>query len=254
MGLAFRLEGPLRADRLEAALDAVRRRHEILRTGFRTVEDEPFQQVVAHAAVPLHVEGPELFADDSSQWARDEAGRPLPLNGGSLLRARLRRVEPDRHVLVLTTHHLAADGVGVRLLLHEIGAAYSAAVGESGPLPPLEAQYTDFTSWQRDWLRTPAADEQLAFWRRALAGAAGRPSLPIASAGATKLSFEGATHGFRLQGTLAQRLRDLSRREGVTTFVALLAALQMLFRRDSGEDDVASGRPCPIGLATNSRL
>ncbi|MGQ3029421.1 MAG: condensation domain-containing protein, partial [Ferrovibrionaceae bacterium] len=144
---AVRLTGPLDVARLRRALTGVVARHEALRTRF-----------VEHDGTPWQV----IAEDAEYGWseAGDLAVRPFDLERGPLLRAALSRVGPDRHDLLLSMHHIVADGWSIAILLREVSALYA---GED--LPPLPIQYGDYALWQREWLDERRLDRQLAYWR-----------------------------------------------------------------------------------------
>jgi hypothetical protein len=138
-------------------------------------------------------------------------------------------------------HHIVSDGWSMGVLIREIGALYGTLSNRMpSPLPALPIQYADYAVWQRQWLQGEVLEAQLAYWRRQLAGLSvldlptdhQRPAVP---------TFRGAAQGFALSPALSADLLALSRREGVTLFMTLLAAFQALLARYSGQDDIAIG-------------
>jgi hypothetical protein len=178
--------------------------------------------------------------------AAAEAERPFDLSAGPLLRAALLRLGPEEHVLLLTLHHIAADGWSLGVLVRELAGLYPAAlagdVGGAG-LAPLAVQYPDYAVWQRGWLSGEALERQLGYWRERLAGAPAALELPADRARPPAQTFRGATASAPLPAGLAAELRALAEREGATPFMALLAGFAALLGRYSGQADLVRGTP-----------
>ncbi|HEY3110881.1 MAG TPA: amino acid adenylation domain-containing protein, partial [Chloroflexota bacterium] len=246
---ATRLVGPVEVGALARSLNAVVARHESLRTTFPADEGRPRQEVAPGMELPLDVEdlsglAPAAREAAVRELARAEAARPFDLARGPLLRARLLRLGPAEHVLLVTLHHIVTDGWSLGVLLRELTALYPAACrGELAALPPLPVQYRDYALWQRDRLQGPVLERQLAYWRERLAGAPAALELPTDRPRPPTQSFQGATATRRLPAVLVGRLRALAEREGATTFMALLAGFQALLGRYAGQSDVVVGTP-----------
>jgi thioesterase domain-containing protein/acyl carrier protein len=246
IAVRFRLEGPLRVEELRRALNEVVRRHESLRTTFAVVEGAPVQVVSPRLSVPLPLEDlrgvPEADRPERArEAAAEEARRRFDLEKGPLVRARLLRLAEQEHVLLVTVHHVVADGWSVGVLTDELGALYGACCcGDPSPLPKLAIQCGDFAVWQDQWLRSRALDEQLAYWSRQLAHLptlevpADRPRPPLQT-------FRGSIESLLLPKELTGRLAALSDREQVTPFMLMLTAFQALLHRRCGQDDVFVG-------------
>jgi amino acid adenylation domain-containing protein len=247
MPAAVRLSGPLDADALERAVDAVVRRHEVLRTTFAVVDDHPVQVVAPELTVPMpRVDLSDLPPAEREEkllgWATSEARQPFDLERGPLLRLHLLRTGEEEHLLLLTLHHIVADGWSLGVLLREVAALYPAlARGESPSLPPLAVQYADFAVWQRQWLRGEELERQLAYWRRQLDGGLPALELPFARPRPEGPSHRGTFRKFEIDSHLAGELRELSQREGVTLFMTLMATFQTLLYRLSGQEEFTVG-------------
>ncbi|HEX3526029.1 MAG TPA: amino acid adenylation domain-containing protein, partial [Thermoanaerobaculia bacterium] len=248
--VAVTLTGRLDRGALAAALGEVVRRHEILRTVFPAAGGRPLQLVVEPAgfAVPqIDLQGLPAGAreEEEGRLAAAEAGRPFDLGGpGSLLRAPLLRLEPERHVLLLNVHHIVSDGWSMGVLVRELGALYGAFVeGRPSPLPELAVQYADFAVWQRRRLSGALLEAELAWWRGALAGMPLVLELPADRPRPAVRGVRGAVHDFAIGGEGAAGLVRLSRRHGATLFMTLLAGFAVLLQRMTGEDDLAVGTP-----------
>jgi aspartate racemase len=180
----------------------------------------------------------------------EEAGRSFDLGRGPLLRVELLRLEEEEHVLVCNMHHIISDGWSRGVLLEELTALYNAfRRGEPSPLAELEVQYADFAVWQREWLVGETLERQLAYWREQLRGVTAL-ELPGEKTRPAVQSFRGAMLPFALPTELGKQLRLLSRREGVTLFMLLLAAFKLMLYRYTGQTDVVVGTP----VANRDRL
>ncbi|HLL46284.1 MAG TPA: amino acid adenylation domain-containing protein, partial [Longimicrobiaceae bacterium] len=249
MPFAFGLAGTLDVDALRAALDALVERHESLRTTLPEVDGGPVQRVLPPAPAPLPLEDLSRLSGDERRararaLAADEARRGFDLEAGPLFRASLLRLAPDEHVLLLSLHHVVGDGWSMGVLFRELSALYAAfAEGRPSPLPAPALQYADFAAWQRGWLAGETLERQLAFWCETLKGAPPALELPADRPRPAAWSTHGAIHPFAVPAATRAALEALSRREGATPFMTLLAAWQLLLAKYSGEDDVVVGTP-----------
>ncbi|HET6977268.1 MAG TPA: amino acid adenylation domain-containing protein [Pyrinomonadaceae bacterium] len=245
--VALRLDGNLDLQALEKTFSEIVRRHESLRTTFATVDDQ-LRQII-HPAQPFNLSVFDLSdltaaerESKTQQTAEEESQHLFDLSGGPLLRVKLLRLSETEHVLLFTAHHIVTDGWSTGVLVKEVVTLYSAYIQDQpSPLPELNIQYADFAHWQRNWLQGEVLNEQLAYWRERLAGAPALLELPTDRARPAVQSFHGAQHRFRVSAELTEQLQQLSRREGVTLFMTLLAAFQTLLWRYSGESDVVVG-------------
>ncbi|HKV08246.1 MAG TPA: non-ribosomal peptide synthase/polyketide synthase, partial [Thermoanaerobaculia bacterium] len=243
MPLAFRLRGALALEALADALSEVVRRHEALRTTFERIDGEPVQAVSPPAPFPLPVldlsELPEEERDrEAERLVQEEALRPFDLRRGPLFRAALLKLAPEEHRLLLTMHHIVSDGWSLGLLLREISALY-----EGTPLPEPAVQYPDFALWQRRWLDGGVLSAQLSWWRERLGGDLPVLEMPADRPRPATPSRRGAEERLDLPADLAGRLRELSRRQGSTLYMTLLAAFDALLYRYTGQDDLLVGSP-----------
>ncbi|HZI04421.1 MAG TPA: condensation domain-containing protein, partial [Archangium sp.] len=170
--------------------------------------------------------------------------RPFDLAGGPLLRATLLRLGEHEHVLLLTMHHIVSDGWSMNVLVEDVAALYQAQVsGRASPLPPLPVQYADYAVWQRRWLQGETLDKQLAWWRQQLEGAPHALELPTDRPRPAVQSLHGASWFVHLPRELSEAIQALAQREGVTPFMVLLAAFEVVLHRYSGQDDISVGTP-----------
>jgi amino acid adenylation domain-containing protein len=250
MSPSVRLAGEIDPAALEQALAELVRRHEPLRTAFREVDERPVQHVLPADVFQLSFEELPVGTDKDAREAEvvrratEFAAEPFDLAAGPLFRARLIRIAPDDHVLLMAMHHAAGDGWSMGILFRELFALYDAfRAGEPSPLPPLAVRYSDFAVWQRSWLRDEALERQLAYWCDRLAGAPPVIRLPTDHPRPEVQRARGGSHGFMVPADVAGSVRALARREGVTPFMALLAAWNVLLARASGDAHVVVGTP-----------
>ncbi len=246
---AVRLSGPLNIAALQRSLEEVVRRHEVLRARFTTVDGAPVQVVNPSATVDLPVIDltglPESERKNKvEELTREEAQRPFDLGTGPLLRTKLLRIDGNEHRLLLTLHHIVADGWSIGVFVRETATLYQAFCrGEPSPLPELPIQYADFAQWQHEWLQGEVLDEQLRYWTERLKDATGVLDLPTDRPRPPVQTYNGAHEPFHFSKELSDALNTLSRREGVTLFMTLLAAFQTLLYRYTAQDDISVGVP-----------
>jgi amino acid adenylation domain-containing protein len=247
---AVRIQGPLDLESLEKTLREVVRRHESLRTRFISVDGEAQQIIDAIDTVELpvtvidlsHVSEPERETE-ARRLTRKEARQSFDLARGPLFRVKALRLAEQDHVLVFTMHHIVSDAWSVGVLVREVSAIYkSFSSGQPSPLPELDIQYADFSAWQRELLSGPVLEEQQQYWKAKLADV--EPlMLPTDRARTSIQQQDGATARFAVPIELAEALKTLSRKQGATLYMILLAAFQALLCRYSGQYDIAVGSP-----------
>ncbi|HEX2202459.1 MAG TPA: amino acid adenylation domain-containing protein [Longimicrobium sp.] len=249
MPSTYRLVGPLDVDALRRAVEALVRRHETLRTSFPEVDGVPVQRVAPAGPVDVPVHDLSHLPEEERgealhARARENAMAPFDLAAGPVFRASLVRMAPDDHALLFNLHHVVSDGWSLGILSDELSALYGAfSRGEASPLAELPVQYADYALWQRDWLRGEVLERQVDYWRRKLGGAPPLLELPTDRPRPAVQTHTGAAAGVLLPREAADRLLAFTRAEGVTLFMALLAAFDVVLARLSGQDDVVVGTP-----------
>ena len=244
----FRLKGALDIEVLKDAVNEIVRRHDVMRTRFAVKDEEPVQVIVPELKLSLEVTDLSALPDgereaEAQRRARDDARAGFDLEHGPLLRVRLLRLGEEEHWFLLTAHHIIRDGGSMVVFAQELSTLYGAySSGKPSPLPALPLQYADYVVWQRERLQGEVLEEQLAYWKRALANLSTlelptdrpRPAVP---------SYRGGRVAFELGEDLTRKLKELRRREETTLFTTLLAAFQVLLYRCSGQEDIAVGVP-----------
>ncbi len=240
--LALRLIGKLNVSALESSLNEVIRRHEILRTNFVAVAGRPSQVIASERTLRLLPEESDQPA--AHRRVKEEAERPFDLSHGPLLRCVLLRLGEREHFFLLTMHHIITDGWSLDIFFRELAAHYRAFSRQMpSHLEEPALQYADFAVWQREQFDGETLEAQLAYWKERLAGAPLSLPLPADRPRPLVQSYRGATRSVVLSESMTARLRNLSRAEGVTLFMLLLAAFQTLLHRYTGQDDFIVGTP-----------
>ncbi|HEY0735253.1 MAG TPA: amino acid adenylation domain-containing protein, partial [Herpetosiphonaceae bacterium] len=252
---AVQMSGTLQISALHSSLNAIVGRHEALRTTFAESSGEPIQVIAPRLELALPVVDLSQRSAIEQELAvlrhtTDEAQTPFDLTHGPLIRARLLRLSDQEHVLLVTVHHIISDGWSVGVFLRELATFYDAFVANATTdpatlLPPLPIQYADYAFWQRGWL-APGGEilnQQLSFWKQQLGGGLPLLELPTDHPRPAVQSFKGGRHTIALPKDLAQALHSLSRREGVTLYMTLLAAFQTLLHHYTRQHDLVIGTP-----------
>ncbi|HYO51726.1 condensation domain-containing protein, partial [Archangium sp.] len=244
----FSAEGALDVGAFTRSVEALVERHEVLRTVFSEEKGEPVQVVspTLKVEVPVvdlrGVPEPER-AREAERLAREEMLRPFELSRGPLMRVVLLRLGEREYQVVMTLHHIVFDVWSMGVLLRELTELYAARVaGRPAVLPALPMQYGDYARWQREWLRGQVLEEQLAYWKKQLAGLT-MLELPVDRPRPAVPSFGGGTHTFVIPRSRVEALQALAKRQGSSLFMVMLAALKVVLARRAGQEDVAVGIP-----------
>jgi amino acid adenylation domain-containing protein len=249
MHSAVRLIGHLDLVALDMAVQEIVRRHEVLRTAFKIVNGEPTQAIAPFLKINLPVvDLQELSTVEQFAQVRclasKEAQQPFDLAKVPLLRVTLLRLGAESHVLLLTIHHIVSDGWSTQIFITEMAALYEAfSMGMPSPLPELPIQYADFAHWQRQWLKGEVLKNQLAYWKRQLAGIPPLLELPCDRPRPPVQTFQGRTERIHLNADLTEKLRLLSQQSRATLFMVVLTAFVILLSRYSGQENIVVGSP-----------
>ncbi|HYN19809.1 MAG TPA: amino acid adenylation domain-containing protein [Thermoanaerobaculia bacterium] len=246
---ALRIRGSLDVHAMERTLNEVERRHEVLRTVFVAANGIPTQNVLPVTADSLRVvDLSAMPVERREATARalfaTEAKRPFDLARGPLWRNTLVCLDRHEQLLLSTVHHIASDGWSTGLLVQEVGVLYRGfATGEPPVLRDLPLQYADFAAWQRQWLQGEVLEGELAYWRRQLAGMPPILSFPADRPRPAIPAHRGAVQTWHLPLPALEGVKTLARERGTTLFMVLLAGLQALLARLTGELDFGLGTP-----------
>ncbi|RNB58932.1 amino acid adenylation domain-containing protein [Brevibacillus gelatini] len=246
---AMRITGQLNIQAWERSLQMIIERHESLRTTFTDIDGEAVQ--VIHPALEWHLAHIDLrdLPDEErdaqvQRLEKAEATQPFHLRTGPLMRATLIQTGDEQFVFLLNMHHIVSDGWSMTIFMGELAAIYEALCkGDRPQLAELPLQYADFAAWQREWLQGEVLEQQLAYWKEKLDGAEPLLALPTDRPRPAVQTHHGALYTTTFSLELAEKLHALSRQEGATLFMTLLAAFQTLLYRYSGQDDIIVGSP-----------
>lgn len=245
--LALRVHGAINISLLQRSLDEIVRRHEALRTTFASHDGQPIQCIREQLQVPLVLtEALDLTGEQQEQqiahFIQQETQTPFDLVNGPLLRMNLLRLATHEHIIVIVLHHIIADFWSVSLFFEELIGLYKAyGTGGPSPLADLPVQYADYAYWQRTLLPDEVLEQSFDYWRQQLAEAPSAVSLLPDLPTPPTASYRGATHSFTIAFDMKERMRMAAQREGVTSFMMLLAALQVTLARYSGVQDLIIG-------------
>ncbi len=243
-----RLTGRLDVKALEDSLNEIVRRHEALRTTFTTIDSQPMQVIAPHLSLTLAVLDLSQLPLDKraveTRRLREEALRPFDLEKGPLVRARLLRLAEDEHLLLLTMHHIVSDGWSLGVFIRELATLYEGfVIGKAPTLPELPIQYADFAVWQRQWLSGEILESQLAYWKEQLGGSPAMLELPTDRPRPAVQTNQGSFLICEIGKELTEALKELSRRDGASLYMLLLAAFKTLLARYAEQEQVVVGTP-----------
>ncbi|MDP8934246.1 MAG: condensation domain-containing protein, partial [Cyanobacteriota bacterium] len=244
-----RLTGTLDARSLDRSLNELVKRHEVLRTAFKTINGQPVQAIASNLELKILERDlrslPETERDREVQrLIAAEAQQAFDLSQAPLLRAKLLHLSDSNWVLLLSTHHIISDAWSMGIFIQELATFYQAfCTGKPSPLPELSVQYADFASWQRQWLQGEVLETQLAYWKKQLGGNLPVLNLPTDRPRSAVQTFRGAVHKFTIPKAIAEEIAQLSQREKATLFMTLLAAFKTLLYRYTGQEDILVGSP-----------
>lgn len=250
MPMSLQLEGKLNVDALFESLAYVIDRHESLRMYFPTVEgqpkiriknienfnilsvqdlsnlDQPTQSIMVQTLINNHVQ------------------EPFNLKTGPLFKAKLLQLKDDQFILLLNMHHISSDGWSIGVFIRELCHAYlTFSQGQKPTLEPLPIQYSDFATWQRNWLQGEVLETQINYWKKQLKDAPPRLELPTDYPRPPIQSYKGSHYSHTLTPELTEQLKTLSQQEGVSLYMLLLAVFNLLLSRYSRQDDLCIGSP-----------
>jgi non-ribosomal peptide synthetase component F/acyl carrier protein len=246
---AVRINGRLSVSALQQGLTELVRRQASLRTTFETDAGEPVQVIAREFRSELVIadlaglQEPERELE-TARLAREQAERPFDIARGPVLRTGLLRLADSDHLLFFTMHHIASDGWSIGIFMKEMSAIYRSFLGALGvELDILPIQYVDFSVWQRERLAGDLMESELGYWKQKLSGAPSILALPTDRPRPAVQTYRGEVEIGNLPPELSAEIGRLSRQQGVTTFMTLLAAFSVLLCRYAGQDEILMGTP-----------
>ncbi len=243
MPTVLKLQGKVERDILEATFRGIIERHEVLRTVYKEADGSPYQEVVAPDRWGMEYID---FSDTGDkiplrEFIENEVGRSFNLETDYMLRSQLIRTGEEDYVLIVVMHHIASDGWSMPIIVNELMEIYRAYQQQREiALPPLPIQYADYAIWQRRYLSGGILEQELAYWEKQLAGAVPL-DFPTDYPRAAEQSIRGGRLNFTLKAALVKKLKQLSKEEGATLYMTLLAACNILLNRYTGQEDICVG-------------
>lgn len=244
-----RVIGPLNEAVVIDSFNEIVRRHETLRTTFKTENGRPVPIVHQHLTLTPRLIDLQHLPEDvreiqAKQHIMTEVKEPFNLTTGPLLRLTLLRLAEEEFIGLLTMHHIAADGVSTKVLFQEFGAIYQAFLtGKPSPLPELPVQYSDFAIWQRQRLQGDRLQSQLTYWKNLFGNQIPTLHLPTDHPHPANPTFGGARQPIIVPTAVTDKLKELSQKEQATLFMVLLAAFKTLLYRYTEQTDIIVGVP-----------
>jgi amino acid adenylation domain-containing protein len=249
MATSVELEGCLKPEQLRDSFNEVVSRHEALRTTFSTSQAEPVQIIhekmdILMPMVDLSCLGGDLVGSELERLTREEAQDRFDLVKGPLIRAKVLKIGEEKHVLLLSMHHIVSDGWSIGVLIKEVGEIYEAkSEGREWRLEKLEVQYADYAVWQREWLTGKVLEEQVEYWKGVLKGAPEVLELATDRGRPAAASYLGGMLEIKVRREVKEGLVELSRQHGATLYMTLMGAYKVLLYRYSGQQDIVVGTP-----------
>jgi NRPS condensation-like uncharacterized protein len=242
----LRLKGKLNVNALEFALKNIVNRHEVLRTVIRDNDGLGFQFVKEKDSWKLEQIDGSVYKDNKAgleKYINDTINSPFDLSEDHMMRGTLIKVNENEHILVITLHHIASDGWSISIIVKELVEYYKASEEKrEAELTPLPIQYADFSMWQRNYLQGEVLEKKLGYWKDKLSDS--EPlQLPLDFERPSVQSTKGAISSFSIDKDLSDSLNSLSKKNGVTFFMTLLSAFNVLLYRYSGQENFTIGSP-----------
>ncbi len=245
--VAYVIEEPVDLAAFAWTFEAIVRRHESLRTRFVMVDDVLQQQVLSFEQCGFGVALVDAWEDtyseaDIRKLVTEEANTVFDLATGPLFRVTLIRLAERKFILVLTVHHIVSDGWSLNVLLHEMTALYNGfGRGGKSPLPPLAVQYRDYVAWHKAQLAGEAGERHRRYWLDLLSGELPVLALPVRGTRPGLQTFRGHTTGVTIPGPVARQLQQLSQEHGASLFMSLVAVVNVLLYKYTGQSDLLVG-------------
>ena len=247
--VGIKLAGELDEAALDGSLRQIVKRHEAVRTVFRSRNGEPEQVITSGEEIRLSCANlREVMESQREQAAalamKAEAGRAFDLSRGPLIRALIVRINEEERLLLICMHHIVSDGWSMGVFIDELSRNYEAQMkGSEAKEEELPIQYADYAVWQREWLRGEVLEREMEYWKRELEGIGGVLELVTDRPRPAVQSYKGATEVFRVARGIEEAIKAISREEGATLFMTMLAGFQILLNRYSGQEEICIGTP-----------
>ncbi|MFN8578548.1 MAG: amino acid adenylation domain-containing protein [Candidatus Sericytochromatia bacterium] len=243
----LKLEGELNIDILEKSINKIVERHEVLRTNFKTINNQSSQVIYDKKFIPIKFvdlsDNQDKFNLVNSLMLEDTCEK-FDLEKSNLLRVSTYKLDEKVFLVLLTIHHIIADGLSLKIIFNEIRIIYEALINNQEPeLEDLKIQYKDYAKWQIEQFENGVYNKQIEYWQDQLKDIPKIINLPLDKKRPEIQTFNGAMQSFILDEQLFLELQNLSKKLGVTLFTLLLSAFKLLLSRYSNQDDIVIGTP-----------
>jgi amino acid adenylation domain-containing protein/non-ribosomal peptide synthase protein (TIGR01720 family) len=248
MPALIEIVGKLNFEALEKSINEVIKRHEVLRSNY-IFDSEPKQRVKDNLELKTLIYNiDELNGKNEEEkieiFANEEGAKPFDLTNDSMIRASLIKVNDEKNILIVTFHHIVADGWSLAVFVNEIIQLYTAfSKNETPTLPELKIQYADFAKWQKDKLDNNVFNSQIDYWKKQLANLSGNLNLPLDKPRPKTQTFNGLHKSFEIEKELYEKVKEFSKQNQTTMFVVMLSVYQALLYRYTSQEDIAVGSP-----------
>jgi amino acid adenylation domain-containing protein len=245
---ALIIDGNINLEALTASINEIISRHEILRTSFELIDGQVIQNITNQLKISLPIINLQNLSETEQQievkrLTAIDAQKPFDFTQAPLLRLNLIKLETEKHLLLVTMHHIISDAWSAGIFIKEISALYQAFSTEKpSPLSELPIQYADFAVWQQQWLQGKVLENQLSYWKQQLQDAKTTLKLPRDKF-SNEITATGKQYHFALSSELSQNLETLCQQQGVTLFMTLLTIFNTLLYSYSQQEDILIGSP-----------
>lgn len=237
---ALSVEGKLDIERLEGAFESIINRHEVLRTSFSLIGERAVQLI--HPEVTLDIAYLEAKEEALEEKLRSFI-RCFDLSKAPLLRVCILRLSEEKHIVLFDIHHIISDGMSLRVFIRELVSLYK---GEQ--LPELDIQYKDYSVWQNKKLKSDAMKKQEEYWLEHLTGGSLEEQIPLLNLQTDyprpfKQNYEGDTIRAAIDHEMTLKVKRAAEGVGVTVYMLLLAAYNILLYKYTEQEDIIVGSP-----------
>ncbi|WBW95744.1 non-ribosomal peptide synthetase [Oceanirhabdus sp. W0125-5] len=230
----FELQGNIDKTKIENTFTKLVERHEILRTNFKSVDDEIVQRISNKIVFKLIVK--KVHVDKLENIIKDFI-KPFDLENGPLFRIEF--VEnKEKTYLLIDMHHIISDGISMSILIKEFAALYNGA-----KLKPLKIQYKDFSEWHNKFLKSDKMKKEEEYWTSSFSDEIPILNLPTDYERPAMKNFEGNTLNFSLDEKLKNSLKSIAKKSDSTMHMVLISAVYILLSKYSGQEDIVIGTP-----------
>ncbi|MBN2419952.1 MAG: hypothetical protein JXL81_11240 [Deltaproteobacteria bacterium] len=235
--LGYIIKGRVNISAFSKAIKEVVKRHEMLRTNYEIIDEEPYQIINdvpdnILKVIDLNNLTESEIKDEVSRITREKASETFNFFKDKLMLTATMLTAKDEHALYIPTNHSGTDAVSLRVLQGELLTLYqSYSLNIPMPLPELSLQYADFATWERERFTGEYLENKLEYWKQ-LNGKV-KASLPRDHR-PDKFSYDGDSVPIAVLPELTKRLKGLSRANSVTLFTVMFAAFINLIHVFSG--------------------